>query len=203
MAGLRQVVERNPAVVKNIEEIHAMFATWGNVALMDLGGASRGTQQFNVACDPSSANFVLKGIDCPIYLMPTEVTCHTPIGFSNVQELRKFLPNNSGVNKLLAFYTIWYDAAVRPRQAKNPEELIYIHDLVSAFSLDADLRDKIYRTVPTVIERVPFLPNESAEWGTVKMRLAKKDEPTNVLVSTGFKDGGEKIYLEALCNVFK
>ena len=203
MTGLRQVIERCPDVAKNITEIHAMFATWGNVALMDLGGEVRGAKQFNVACDPISANFVLKGILCPTYLMPTEVTRHAPIGFSNVQDLRKALPNNAGVNKMLALYAIWYDSAVKPRQAKNPDELIYIHDLVSAFSLKSELREQIYSMAPTIIESVPHLPSESAEWGIIKMHLAKKEESTNVSVATGFKEGGEKIYLETLHNLFK
>ncbi len=203
MTGLRQVIERNPEVAKKITEIHAMFATWGNVALMDFGGPPRGAQQFNVACDPMSANFILKGLSCPIYLMPTEVTRNSLIGFQNVQELRKALPVTAGVNKMLNMYLFWYDAAVKPRQDKNPEELIYIHDLVSAFSLKTELREKIYSVEPTIIESVPCLPNESSEWGIVKMRLAKKREKTNIFTATGFKEGGEKLYLEALYNVFK
>ncbi len=56
----------------------------------------RGAVQFNVACDPLSSNFILMGLDCPIYLMPTEVTRVKEIGFFNVQKLREALPDNDG-----------------------------------------------------------------------------------------------------------
>ena len=203
MTGLRQVIERHSAVAQNIIEIHAMFATWGTVALMDLGDGPRGATQFNVACDPASANFVLKGLTCPIYLMPTEVTRHAPIGFANIQTLRAALPNTPGVNKLLMLYAIWYDAAVKPRQEKNPDELIYIHDLVSAFSLKAALRKRIYQVEPIVIDAVPHLPHESAEWGVMKMHQARPGETTNVFAATGFRPGGEETYLQSLHDLFR
>lgn len=202
MTGLRQVIERNPAVAANITEVHAMFATWGNVALMDFGGAPRGAQQFNVACDPVSANFVLKGLSCPIYLMPTEVTRHAPIGFRNVQALRAVLPENKGVNRLLILYSIWYDAAVLPRQEKNPDELIFIHDLVSAFSLSRQ-RNQIYTVAPIIVDAVPHLPDDQAHWGTVKMHLAAPEEATNIFAATGFQRGGEKKYLAMLRQIFE
>ena len=203
MTGLRQVIERNPAVADKITEIHAMFATWGTKTLMDFGGEPRGAQQFNVACDPVSAHFILKGLKCPIYLMPSEVTRHAPIGFANVQALRDALPNNAGVNKLLALYAIWYDAAIRPRQDKNPEEMIYIHDIVSAFSLDAKLRNGIYDVVPIAVEEVPYLPDDRANWGTVRMRILKPDEPTNVYAAKGFVLNGELLYLKTLRDIFR
>jgi len=202
MTGLRQVIERCPPVANVIAEVHAMFATWGTATLMDFGGEPRGAQQFNVACDPVSAHFILKGLKCPIYLMPTEVTRHPPIGFRTVQALREALPNNAGVNKLLLLYAIWYDAAIRPRQEKNPDEMIYIHDLVSAFSLDAGLRAAIYDVVPIIAE-VPYLPHEHAMWGTVQMRMAEPAETTNVYAAKGFVPGGEKLYLRTLHNIFQ
>lgn len=49
---------------------------------------------------------------------------------------------------------------------------------------------------------VPHLPHESAEWGIVKMRPAMADEESNIVAATGFREGGEKIYLEALYSLF-
>ena len=203
MTGLRQVVERHPAVADSIAEIHAMFATWGRVELMNFGDNARGAKQFNVACDPLSAHFVLKGLACPIYLMPTEVTRHPAIGFRNVQELRGKLPNNAGVNKLLALYAIWYDAAVRPRQDANPDEMIYIHDLVAAFSLVRELRETIYDVIPTIVEHVPHLPSESDQWGIVQMRPALATETTNIFAAQGFKPNGDVAYLSAMHDIFR
>lgn len=201
MTGLRQVIERNPEVAEHISEVHAMYATWGNVSLMDFGAGPRGAMQFNVACDPASAYGILKGLRCPIYLMPTEVTRHVPVGFSNVQALRNALPKNGGVDKLMLLYAVWYDAAVKPRQEKNPEEMIYIHDLVSAFSAVPDLRNGMYSVLPTVIDAVPHLAHERDEWGVVKMHVALPGETTNVFVATGFKEGGERLYLETLYDI--
>ncbi len=202
MTGLKQVLERNPDVAKCITEVHAMFATWGTVDLMDLGGAPRGANQFNVACDPVSAHFVLNGLTCPIYLMPTEVTRHGPIGFSTVQELRSALPQNDGVNKMLPLYALWYDAAVKPRQDANPQEKIFIHDVVSALSADPTLRDEIYEVVPVQVTSVPHLPSEKDLWGVVEMQKLPPEVPANIFAATSFAPEGEQKYLEALYKIF-
>ena len=202
MTGLRQIIERCPPVADMISEVHAMFATWGIVELMDLDWEPRVAQQFNVACDPMSAHFILKGLKCPVYLMPTEVTRHPPIGFRTVQALREALPNNAGVNKFLALYAIWYDAAIRPRQEKNPDEMIFIHDLVSDLSLGEKLRNSIYDVTPVVVDEVPYLPSDRTIWGTVRMRIPEGAEKTNVYAAKGFLPGGEKLYLKTLYEIF-
>lgn len=200
MTGLDQMITRCPEVVSKFAEVHAMFATWGNVELMDMGGPPRGAKQFNTACDPSGAHRILMGLPCPVYLMPTEVTRVQEIGFLNAQKLREALPQNRGTNALYALYALWYDAAVRPRQQKNPAELIFIHDVVSAFSLDSELREQIYDVVPIEITSVPHLPNEAAKWGEVLMRPA--DTPTNRFAAKGLKPGGAEIYLQTLHDLF-
>ncbi|MBC7999190.1 MAG: nucleoside hydrolase [Leptolyngbya sp.] len=201
MTGLRQVIERCPEVASRFQEVHCMFATWGNVSLMDFGDAPRGAVQFNVACDPLSSHFILMGLDCPIYLMPTEVTRVQGIGFLNAQKLREALPENKGTRALYMLYALWYDAAVKPRQDKNPEELIFIHDVVAAFSLDAELRKAIYDVVPVKITAAPCLPSKAdiANWGKVEMKQVKRasaDKPRYAAI--GLKPGGEAKYLEAL-----
>ncbi len=202
MTGLKQVIERCPEVVSRFKEVHAMFATWGNVSLMDFGDKTpRGAVQFNVACDPLSSNFILMGLDCPIYLMPTEVTRVKDIGFFNVQKLREALPDNDGTRALCVLYAMWYDAAVRPRQDKNPEELIFIHDVVAAFSLDAELRNAIYNVVPVKITAAPCLPSKAdiANWGKVEMKQIKrvsKEKPRYAAI--GLHPDGAARYLEAL-----
>lgn len=200
MTGLNQLMIRCPEVTTRFKELHAMFATWGNVSLMQFDDTPRGAVQFNVACDPQGAHAVLKGLDCPIYLMPTEVTRVKAIGFDNAQKLREALPDNAGSRALYHLYALWYDAAVKPRQAKNPDELIYIHDLVAALSLDEELRKAIYKMVPVEIPSVPYLPNESADWGKVVMK--QTEAKTNVFAATGLTDGGAAKYLETLKKLF-
>jgi len=202
MTGLHQMIVRHPVVIPCIKEIHAMFATWGNVELMDFGGEPRGAMQFNVACDPQAAHAVLMGLDCPIYLMPTEVTRVAAIGFQNAQALHKHLdnPESDGVKVLYNLYALWYDAAVRPRQIGNPAELIFIHDMVSALSLDPAMRELIYEVVPVEITGVPYLPRDSADWGKVFMRQC--DESDSHFAATGLKPGGAEIYLDFLRQIF-
>jgi inosine-uridine nucleoside N-ribohydrolase len=215
MTGLAQVITRHPAVAEKISEVHAMYATWGNVELMDMGGPPRGAKQFNVACDPMAAYQILYGLPCPIYLMPTEVTRVADIGFQNTQELRRALPSGKGADALMHLYALWYQAAVLPRQAKNPDELIFIHDLVGTLSLDPDLREWIYDVVPIEVTSVPIHPYEGVtdaerakfaadgkpvpsdlHWGDVLMR--KTDKTTNIFAATGLTPEGARVYLETL-----
>jgi len=201
MTGLRQVIERCPEVVSRFKEVHCMFATWGNVALMEFGDKPRGAVQFNVACDPLSSNFVLMGLDCPIYLMPTEVTRVKEIGFVNAQKLREALPDNKGTRALYTLYALWYDAAVKPRQDKNPDELIFIHDVVAALSLDETLRNSIYKVVPVEITAAPCLPSKAdiANWGKVEMKqLAAASATRPRFAAVSLTEGGAAKYLETL-----
>jgi len=205
MTGLAQLIVRNPEVATRVNEVHAMFATWGHVDLMDLGGEPRGAKQFNVACDPQAAYQILMVLTCPIYLMPTEVTRVQAIGFQNTQALRTVLPQNDGTDALLHLYALWYDAAVRPRQASNPEELIFIHDLVGAFSLDQDLRESIYRVGPITITSVPHLPAEAEEWGTVLMGQGTRAccEPGPRYAATSLEPEGASHYIAELQRIFE
>lgn len=201
MTGLRQVIERHPEVCSRFKEVHAMFATWGNVSLMQFDDKPRGALQFNVACDPLSSNFILMGLDCPVYLMPTEVTRVKEIGFLNAQKLRETLPENKGTRALYALYALWYDAAVKPRQDKNPDELIYIHDLVAGLSLDAELRNAIYNVVPVEIVSAPCLPRKAdiANWGKVEMKQLDAVNPALPrYAATSLTAGGAAKYIETL-----
>ena len=199
LTGLYQVILRNPEVVDRIAEIHAMFATWGNVELMDFGGAPRGAKQFNAYCDPIAANTVLMGLDCPIYLCPTEVTRVAEIGFQNAVELRNALPDNRGVNRMWDLYAKWYDAAVLPRQIRNAAEKICIHDIAGAFSLVPELRSLIYDMKPINVVEVPYLPRDSARWGEVIMSVTEAE--TRQFCATNIKDGGAKVYLQTLRDI--
>lgn len=201
MTGLNQVIVRNPEVATRIKEVHAMFATWGEVKLMSMGDEPRGALQFNVACDPQAAHNILFGLECPIYLMPSEVTRVADIGFANAQALNSALPTNGGTRALYNLYALWYDAAVKPRQDKNPEELIFIHDLVGALSMHEDRREEIYEVVPIEILSVPYLPSESSSWGQVIMN-STADVETNRFAAVGLTPGGAKKYLQTLRNIF-
>ena len=202
MTGLAQVITRHPEVASRITEVHAMFATWGNVKLMDFGDAPRGAMQFNVACDPVAAYQILMGLDCPIYLMPTEVTRVKEIGFINAVALREALPQNAGTRALYNLYALWYDAAVKPRQDKNPDELIFIHDVVAALSLEANLREEIYEVVPITISAVPHLVRDKTQWGTVLMQELPAGTATNRFAAKALKPGGAERYLQVLHNIF-
>lgn len=200
MTGLAQILRRAPQLADKISELHAMFATWGNVQLMQMDDKPRGALQFNVACDPFGAHEVLSGLTCPIYLMPSEVTRVAEIGFPTATALRAALPGNQGTNFLMILYTAWYDAAVRPRQERNPDERIFIHDLVGALSLDPELREQLYEVVPIKIAGVPHLACDREDWG--KIQMAQTGEPTNVFAATRLKDGGAQVYLQTLHRIF-
>ena len=196
MTGLAQLMMRNPLVASRFMEVHAMFATWGNVRLMDFGGPPRGALQFNVACDPVGAYLVLMGLPCPVYLLPSEVTRVAGIGFQNAQALREALENTPGNQRLYLLYCAWYDAAVKPRQDKNPDELIFVHDLSSAFSADPAIRDEVYDMVPIEITAVPHLVSESADWGKVLMR--ETSVPSNRFAARALRPHGAEAYLRHL-----
>jgi inosine-uridine nucleoside N-ribohydrolase len=200
MTGLHQLIVRCPDVATRFKELHAMFATWGTVTLMQFDDKPRGAMQFNVACDPQAAHAILKGLNCPVYIMPTEVTRVKEIGFVNAQKLREAMPDNAGTRAMYHLYALWYDAAVKPRQDKNPDELIYIHDVVAALSLDPELRKAIYNVVPVEITSVPHLPNEAAGWGTVLMKQV--ETPSNIFAATSLTEGGAAAYLAALKRIF-
>ena len=200
MTGINQLITRCPEVATRFSELHAMFATWGNVQLMQFDEKPRGALQFNVACDPQAAHNVIYGLDCPIYLMPTEVTRVQSIGFVNAQALRDALPDNRGTRMLYHLYALWYDAAVKPRQEKNKDELIFIHDIVAAFSLDPELRQSIYNVVPVEITAVPYLQRYAADWG--KLLMKQTDGKTNIFAATALTPEGAANYLSALKRVF-
>jgi hypothetical protein len=134
-------------------------------------------------------------LNVPIYLMPTEVTRVKAIGFENAQALREALPSTRGTAALYNLYALWYDAACKPRG-----DPIYIHDLVSAFSLDEKLRKDIYKVVPIKRPIVPYLPHEAAEWGKVFMK--KTRGATNYFAATELTKNGPAIYKETLRDVF-
>lgn len=203
MTGLHQLMVRCPEVVSRFKEVHAMFATWGNVELMQFDDKPRGALQFNVACDPQAAHAVLLGLDCPVYLMPTEVTRVKQIGFANAQALKDALPVNAGTKALYHLYALWYDAAVRPRQDKNPDELIFIHDVVAAFSLCESLRNAVYDVVPVKVTDVPYLPNQADDWGKVFMKKTRRSKTgLQRFAATGLKEGGAEVYLDKLAEIF-
>lgn len=197
--GLSQLMIRNPEVTNRFKEVHAMAATWGDVDLADFGDKPRGEMQFNIACDPQAAHMVLMGLECPVYLMPSEVTRVKEIGFPNAQALRRVLPTNKGANALYHLYALWYDGAVRPLQERNPEEQIYIYDLVSALSLDEELRSQIYEVVPVKISGVPYLTSDAQDWGKVIMKKTRRRKTgLQRFAATNLKEGGSDIYLDRL-----
>ncbi|NQV90724.1 nucleoside hydrolase [Candidatus Uhrbacteria bacterium] len=135
MTGLAQVMNRDPRVAQKFSELHAMFATWGKSKMMSLDGTSRNGKQFNVECDPQSAHHVLNGLSCPIHLLPTEVTRVKAIGFWELSDLQATLPRTQQAHEFLQLYHLWYHYVVLPQRDKNPDEMIFTHDLAGALSL--------------------------------------------------------------------
>lgn len=142
-----------PNLIDQVKEVHAMYGTWGDVELMNLGGdKSRGGKQFNVACHPSAGRWMLdmfKGV--PTYLYTTETTRVKEIGFANPQEMRQKVGSSSIVSQaMLNQYDVWYRLAVKPRQEKNPNELLFTHDF--CVSLYDDLSIYEWKQVDVVID---------------------------------------------------
>lgn len=198
MTALYQILVRCPEIAIRIGAVHAMFGSWGTVNLMDLGDDTRGARQFNVACDPQAAHAILMGLNCPITLLPTEVTRVKEIGFHSFSAFASFLNGCSMVGDILHLYQVWYENVVAPRQKKNPEEMIFIHDLAPALSTVPDLQAAIYDVRPVEFVRVPHLSNESFEWGLVEM---KQISSGHNYAAIGLKSCGT--YLKILGKLFE
>lgn len=216
MTGLRPLLEHEPSLVGKLNVITAMFATWGDVRLMQMGDELRGAVQFNVACDPVSANWVLTGLppSCKLILMPTEVTRVEEIGFHNLEALERALQNSDGALsvsacELLKLYKVWYTSVIKPRQVAQlakglpVTERIWIHDLVAALALDTELCASIYDIVPIDILEVVHRPSDLAkDWGTVRMSELSPDRASNAYAAKTLKPGGAERYLAALRSIF-
>lgn len=210
MTGLMQLFQQAPSLIAKVTVITAMFATWGEVNLMDLGSGPRGAVQFNAACDPVAANYILKGLPktCRLILMPTEVTRVQEIGFLDPDKLTAALRDTEErtgdvARELNKLYHVWYENAVKPRQKPNKDgvvtELIWIHDLVAALALDPKLLEEIYDVVPIEIGNVTHAPCEpEKEWGTVKMAQVEPGREVNTFAAKALKPGGAAQYLAAL-----
>eukprot|EP00741_Cyanophora_paradoxa_P005065 tig00000851_g4907.t1 len=173
MTGLYNILVQCPKVAATIAEVHAMFATWGKVELMQFGGAPRGALQFNAACDPLAAQFVLTSLPCPIYLAPTEVTRVEAIAFADPAALQAAIAKGeaaggaaaASVKAVVGMYETWFKNACAPRK-----EIIYIHDLAPALTADRKLREAVYDFVPIDIAAVPASLSDAAQWGVIQMK---------------------------------
>lgn len=178
MTGLYQAFIRNPLAAVNCVELHSMFATWGEIALQQFDdNKPRGANQFNVYCDNQAAKFVMD-TEFPKYMCTSEVTRDSRVGFENVQALAALLPGTHEVAVVCELYKYWFDAAIVPRLRKNPNEMIWIHDLSAAFSLFPETRG-IYDFVP-VSTYVPHKLSEKDSWGELRMT---KDETSNTFAA--------------------
>ncbi len=202
MTGLAQLINLNPDVAKKFSEVHAMFASWGTTELASFDGTSRGKKQFNVDCDPQAAFQVLTGLTCPIYLLPTEVTRVSEIGFQNPKALREIMGNTRAekAKLILRLYELWYTVTVQKKQKTNPSEMLFIHDMSAGLSLSPELREAIYQFTPIEIDAVPHLAHESQHWGEVLMHPTNRQ--TNRFAATGLQPNGAEQYLNVLHNLF-
>lgn len=201
---LKATFELFPEAAKNMRAIYSMHATWGKVEMMDLNqnGARRGALQFNVACHPKATKFVVDNIqdgkwNTQLYLGTTECTRVKEIGFKSFEDLKNFLPKTQKTEEILELYKVWYSEAVAPRQAKNPDELIFIHNVIAGFLAQPEKREALYEIVPVKAE----VPLDSENLG--KMYLTETSEDSNIFATVKLKDGAEKLYLEYLYNIFE
>lgn len=193
-----------PDAVKNLRGIYAMHATWGKVNMMDLNqdGKKRGALQFNVACDPSATAYVVNKIqngewNTQLYLGTTECTRVKEIGFKSFNDLKSFLPKTDKTEAILPLYKVWYEKAVAPRQEKNPDEMIFIHNVIAGFLAQPEKREALYEIVPVKAE----VPLDSENLG--KMYLTETSEDSNIFATVKLKTGAEELYLEYLYNIFE
>ena len=191
-----------PEASTNLKGIYAMHATWGNVQLMDLNadGAKRGALQFNVACDPPASKFVVDAIqtgaiNAPLYLGTAECTRVKELGFRNYDNLASFLPKTAKSEAVLYLYKTWYEKAVRPRQEKSPDELLFIHNVIAGFLFEEEKRNALYEIVPVKVE----VPQDSENLG--KMYLTEVAE-SNIYATARLKDGADKLYMQYLYEMF-
>ena len=203
MTGLYEILQRNPEVADHIEEIHAMYGTWGKTKLLQFEENKPRKKQFNLANDPNAGHAVLMGLDCPIYLLPTEVTRVPEIGFKTAQELWDHLPSNDRSRAIYQLYLYWFDAALYPSKELNPGEKVYIHDLCCALSLDEKLRNEIYEFAPIDIESIPHLINDRFSWGEINMKQSSKPSNPERYAGLEVTEKGKKKYLEVLYSIFE
>ena len=188
MTDLAELVSHYPHL--RVNSIHAQFGMFGfgEKKLMEFGETPRGKRQFNVACDPVAAKFILEYMPCPIYLYPSDVTRVDSIGFENPEHLRRHLHDTHTARELVRIYQIAYDLMMKPRNEK-----IYIHDLAPLLGyLDLSLyaqnevEDRgarigkpAYLFKPAEINHVPFTKEEKSRWGEIDVVLGttKQDRP--------------------------
>jgi len=187
MTGLARLLQRFPELHNYITSVHAMYATLGNVDLMNFGDKPRGAKQFNVACDPFAGRYVTEALDCPFYFVTSDCTRQDAIGFATPTMLRQHLADTPGNKRLVDLYTIWFANAVEPRK-----EIIYIHDVCSAVSA-SPFRNEVYEFTPMRITSFPHLPGEKDDWGKIEF---VPDANSNIHVATALNS--PKKYLNIL-----
>jgi inosine-uridine nucleoside N-ribohydrolase len=182
MTDLARLIRNYPSLARRIRSIHAQFGMFGfgEQGLMEFGETPRGKKQFNVACDPKAANWVLMNFSGVVYLYPSDVTRLKAIGFTNPEELRKQLQDTPGARELIRLYHVAYELMVKPRGEK-----IYIHDLAPLFGyLDMypyaqqdEIEDRgdhlhrwLYKFKSVEVSYVPSLPKEKNRWGEIEIQ---------------------------------
>jgi inosine-uridine nucleoside N-ribohydrolase len=106
---------------------------FGDVQLM-----AGGRKQFNAVCDPEAVRKVLSEYPEAVYMVSTDITKATKVGFDNPDALRGMNP------ELVAVYAKAFPIMLAPRG-----ERIYIHDIHATFLMGQLLnRYTVTRTFP-------------------------------------------------------
>lgn len=193
MTGLKLLLERKPQLIHRIVSVHAMYGALGTVELQEIekGVVRSDKNQFNVYCDPYAGAQVLKSlirVGIPTFLIPSDYTRHSTLGFKGMSDLASVLPGNTiGRRYLHALYEDW-DKEVLQKQGK---EEIFIHDfsaMLSLFSLLSEGND-FYDFQQNEVTHFPHDFDEFERFGEIDF------EPTDsgsLFISKGLKMDREK-----------
>ncbi|OGZ57534.1 MAG: hypothetical protein A2827_03075 [Candidatus Spechtbacteria bacterium RIFCSPHIGHO2_01_FULL_43_30] len=181
MTDLFMLILMFPEFAQQIRSVHAQmgFFGFGETGLMEFDGKPRGKRQFNAACDPYAAHHVLMNLDAPVFLYPSDVTRVNGIGFSNPDELARFLEDTPATRELTRIYRIAYEKMVKPKGEK-----IFVHDFAPVLGYLQWLSHGcsyhkngiFYRVKPIKVTQVPFRDEERDRWGEIDIEFM--DEPS-------------------------
>ena len=193
--------QENPEVMRLVLAEYAMLANWGSGALMNVGGERSPYQQFNAACDPVAAMWILTGAPWPITMTPTETTKQPGICFNSVEALRRALPDTSRAGAIVNLYRVWWDVAELEKRGG-----IVIYDLCPLFASDPQIGDKIFETVPVEVLASTCFPYELTEpgqsahahWGEIHFRQYGQGQSNRFATLPKLRPGGAQVYMDTL-----
>ncbi|HJP80959.1 MAG TPA: nucleoside hydrolase [Candidatus Saccharimonadales bacterium] len=143
-----------------------LTAQFGAFGFGDVELMAGGRRQFNVACDPTAADVVLRRYPNRLYMVPTDITKAHEAGFGDPAELVE----SHVCNELVEVYRRAYPKMLAPRG-----ERIYLHD-VHPVLLMAQLLELVpvaYECSSAEIVKVPHISTDRPHWGEIDIRWSR------------------------------